>query len=127
MKKIKKKNVALIALIVGYLYILSLFLLPFYLPNKNANVKVLRETEITQEESREIVNALKWHRFIPVGEEYFCTNGVKIKIDDLTFGIDFKGDGILYCEEKQRFLYLSKSKMQIIHNILEKHHINYIW
>lgn len=125
MKKVKRKNIALIALIVAYLYMVSLFLFPFYLPNENVNVEVLRETKITQEESREIVNALKWHRFIPVGEEYFCTNGIKIKIDDLTFGIDFKGDSVLYCEEKRRFLYLSKSKMKIIHNILENHNINY--
>lgn len=127
MKKIKKKNIALIVLIVSYLYVISLFLFPFYLPNENADVKVLREIEITKEEGREIVNALKWHRFIAVGEEYFCTNGIKIKIDDLTFGIDFKGDSVLYCEEKQGFLYLSKSKMKIIHNILEKHEISYKW
>lgn len=127
MKKIKKKKVALIALIVVYLYMISLFLFPFYIPNENANVKVLNGIELTKEESSEIINALQWHRFIPIGEEYFCTNGIKIKVDNMTFGIDFKGDAVLYCEEKQRFLYLSRSKMRIIHNILEKHDINYRW
>lgn len=125
--KIKGKNIALIALIVSYLYMLSLFLLPFYIPNENSQVKVLNGIELTEEESREIVNALKWHRFIPIGEKYFCTNGISIKVDDMTFGIDFKGDGILYCEEKQRFLYLSKSKMKIIHRILENNNINFRW
>lgn len=127
MKKIKMKKVALIALIVVYLYMISLFLFPFYIPNENTNVQVLNGIELTEEESSEIINALKWHRFIPIGEEYFCTNGIKIKVDNITFGIDFKGDTVLYCEEKKRFLYLSRSKMRIIHNILEKHDINYRW
>lgn len=130
MKKIKKKKIALIALIIAYLYMLSLFLFPFYIPKESSKVKVFDGNTtyyLTDDESSKVVEALKWHRFIPIGETYFCTGTPKIIIEDIAFGIDFKGDTVLYSEKKKRFLYISKSKMKVIHNILDNYDIDYLW
>ena len=123
----KSKKTSLIILIICYLYILSLFLWPFYLPEKDSTVKI-DNVELTLDEQREIIEVLRWHRWIPIGEAYFCLDTPQIIInDDIHLGIDFKGDGILYSEEKKRFLYLSSSKMKVIHNILDKYKISYLW
>lgn len=125
--KRKKKSVSLIVLAVVYLYVLSLFLFPFYLPDKDSTVKI-DNIELTIDEQREIIDALRWHRWIPIGEEYFCSNTSQIIInDDIRLGIDFKGDGVLYSEEKNRFLYLSSRKIKVIHDVLDKYEISYLW
>ncbi len=131
MKNIKTKNIPLIVLTVVYLYIVSLVLFPFYLPDKDSIVKIddnVDEYTLTLEEQKDIIDVLRWHRWVPLGEVYFCTDTPRIIInDDISLGVDFKGDGVLYSKEKNRFLYLSSSKMKVIHNILDKYEIGYRW
>ncbi len=98
MKKIKRKNIPLIVLAVVYLYIVSLVLFPFYLPDKDSTVKIddnVSEYTLTLEEQKDIIDVLRWHRWVPLGKVYFCTDTPRIIInDDISLGVDFKGDGV---------------------------------